>query len=152
LRTSMRSGGDFASARKRLELTKYHFVATMGSLLRQLTRAQSLFPELHNAWNAAEHLRKEGKELRDMIEHADDYMAGTGRKQGRFIRPAEGVATSLPGDQPGIADATSMIIDENGHWLGGRLNVERALAEVKAILLEAEKITPPQPEMPGLPG
>jgi hypothetical protein len=39
--------------------------------------------------------------------------------------------------------ATSTIIDGNGHWLGGRLNVERVVAEVRAIAEEAQKIPAP---------
>jgi hypothetical protein len=127
----------------RLELAKYHLVSTMGSLLRHLKRVQPLFPAIHSSWEKAEHLQKEGKDLRDMIEHADQYMAGEGRRQDQFFREAAGVATNLPGDRPGVADATSMIVDNNGHWLGGRLNVERALAEVRLIWADALNIPPP---------
>jgi hypothetical protein len=131
------------TARMRLDLTKYHFVGTMGSLVRHLRRIHSLFPSIQAAWDKAEHLRKEGKNLRDMIEHADEYSAEQGRKQEDFVRAAENVAINLPGDQPGIADATALILDSNGHWLGGRLNVERILAEVRAISAEAEKLSEP---------
>jgi hypothetical protein len=126
-------------AQLRLNLAKYHFVSTMGSLLRHLRRTHLLFPSIQGEWE-----RAEGKDLRDMIEHADQYIAGEGRKQDKFVREGEGIATNLPGDQPGQADATSLVIDNNGHWLGGRLNVERALSEVRAIWTEAEKIAPPQ--------
>jgi methionyl-tRNA synthetase len=129
---------------KRSELAKYHFVTTMGSLLRQLQRTHSLFPEIQLAYDKAHHLRKEGKDLRDMIEHADEYLAGRGRKPAQFVRTAEDIATNIPGDQPGMADATSLIVDDKGHWLGGRLNVEQVLSEVRAILAEAEKIPPPE--------
>jgi hypothetical protein len=131
-------------AQLHLNLAKYHFVSAMGSLLRHIRRTHSLFPSIQSAWERAIHLQKEGKDLRDMIEHADQYIAGDGRKQDKFIREGEGIATNLPGDQPGQADATSLVIDNNGHWLGGRLNVERALSEVRAIWTEAEKIAPPQ--------
>jgi hypothetical protein len=130
-------------AQERLGLTKYHFVSTMGSLLRHLERTHSLFPSIKGPYEKAEHLRKEGKDLRDMIEHADQYVVGKGRKQDQFVRAAEGVATNLPGDQAGTADATALIVDKNGHWLGGRLNVEPVIAEVRAISAEAEKIPPP---------
>jgi hypothetical protein len=97
-----------ADSQLRLNLAKYHFVSTMGSLLRHLRRTHSLFPSIQGAWERAGHLRKEGKDLRDMIEHADQYIAGEGRKQDKFVREAEGIATNLPGDQPGQADATSL--------------------------------------------
>jgi methionyl-tRNA synthetase len=135
-------------ARNRSDLTKYHFVTTIGSLLRHLERVGSLFPAIKPVYEKAEHLRKEGKDLRDMIEHADEYLAGGGRKRESFVRVAENITLNMPvGLQPGKADATSLIIDQNGHWLGGRLNVEKVLAEVQAILAVAEKI--PQPKSKG---
>jgi len=128
------------AAFQQMELEKYHFVTTMGSLLRNLKRSQELFPSIKPACDQAKHLFAEGKQLRDMIEHADAYIEGKGLKQADFIREAEGVANHLPGNTPGIADATSTVVDENGHWLGGRLNVERVIAEVRGIAEEAKKI------------
>ena len=115
----------------------------MGSLLRHLQRTHEMFRDLKVPYEKAEHLRTEGKDLRDMIEHADEYLGGEGRKQATFVREATGVAVDLPGYQPGTADATSLVIDNNGHWLGGRLNVERALLEIRAMLAVAEKIPAP---------
>jgi hypothetical protein len=132
-------------AQKRMDLEKYHFITTMGSLLRNLKRSERLFPSIQSAYRNAQHLLTEGKQLRDMVEHAEEYLAGQGRNQSAFLREAEGVATNLPGSSPGIADATSTIIDENGHWIGGRLNVERVIAEVRLIAEEAAKIPAPEP-------
>jgi len=74
-----------------------------------------------------------------MIEHShgnDGYLAGGGNHPDRFVRDGA--------PKPGItADATSTIIDENGHWLGGRLCVELVLEEVSQIFKEAKKIPPP---------
>jgi hypothetical protein len=139
------------AAQQQMELAKYHFVTVVGSLLRNLNRSQELFPSIKPACDKAQHLFAEGKLLRDMIEHADEYIEGKGRKQADFVREAEGVATNLPGDAPGVADATSTIVDENGHWLGGRLNVERVLAEVRAIAAEAGQIPAPSATRPPLP-
>ena len=133
------------SAQHRMELEKYHFVTALGKLLRTLKRAQHLFPTIQPAYSKANHLINEGKLLRDMIEHADDYQQGGGNNPDKFVREAVGVATDLPGDKPGTADATSTIIDKNGHWLGGRFNVERAIKEIRAIQDEANKIPPPVP-------
>jgi hypothetical protein len=129
--------------RQRIELEKYHFVTAVGSLLRNLKRSQELFPSIKPACDKAQHLFAEGKDLRDMIEHADAYVEGKGRKQEEFLREAEDVATNLPGNAPGSADATSTIIDDKGHWLGGRLNVEQVIAEVRVIEEEAKKIPAP---------
>ena len=71
---------------------KYHFVSTMGSLLRHLQRTHEMFRDLKVPYEKAEHLRTEGKDLRDMIEHADEYLGGEGRKQATFVREATGVA------------------------------------------------------------
>jgi hypothetical protein len=134
---------EFDLIRRKMELDKYHFVTTMGTLLRVLKRAQHLFPGIQPAYSQAQHLLKEGKGLRDIIEHADEYLECKGQKQDAFVREATGIATSIPGSSPGIADATSTVVDENGHWLGGRLNVERVVAEVRAIAEEAQKIPAP---------
>src|SRR6266566_2704925 len=99
------------AAQQQMELAKYHFVTVLGSLLRNLKRSQELFPSIKPACDKAQHLFAEGKLLRDMIEHADEYIEGKGRKQANFVREAEGVATNLPGDARGIADATSTVID-----------------------------------------
>jgi hypothetical protein len=136
------------AAQQQVELAKYHFVTAMGSLLRNLKRSQELFPSIKPACDKARHLFAEGKLLRDMIEHADRYIEGKGHKQASFVREAEGVATDLPGDAPGIADATSTIVDKNGHWLGGRLNVEWVIAEVRVIAEEAAQIPAPRPTRP----
>src|SRR3954453_19599664 len=87
--------------RQRIELEKYHFVTAVGSLLRNLKRSQELFPSIKPACDKAQHLFAEGKDLRDMIEHADAYVEGKGRKQEEFLREAEDVATNLPGNAPG---------------------------------------------------
>jgi hypothetical protein len=128
---------------RNLELEKYHFVTALGKLLRVLKRAQHLFPVIQPAYSRANHLINEGKLLRDMIEHSDDYQKGGGYHPDKFVHEATNVATNLPGDKPGTADATSTIIDENGHWLGGRFNVERAVIEIRLIQDEVNKIPAP---------
>jgi hypothetical protein len=125
-----------------MELKKYHFVASLGKLLRLLGRAQHLFPAIQPACSRANHLLSEGKELRDMIEHSDAYEAGRGKFQNKFVREAESLA-ALPGSLPGVADATGTIVDQTGHWLGGRLNVERVLQEISSIREEALRLPAP---------
>jgi hypothetical protein len=132
------------AAQRQMDLEKYHFVTAVGSLLRNLKRSQELFPSIKPACDNAHHLFAEGKPLRDMIEHADQYIEGKGRKQADFVREAEEVGTNLPGDAPGIADATSTVIDDKGHWLGGRLNVEQVIAEVRSMAEEVKKLPAPR--------
>jgi hypothetical protein len=131
---------------RQLRLAQYHLVTSMNSLVRRLPKLVSLFPGIQAAYDNAKHLRDEAKDLRDMIEHADDYLSGGGHKRGQFVRDVE--VPGIPGDKPGRVDATSTIISNAGHLLGGRLNVERALDEVKAIWAEAEKIPSPPSASP----
>jgi hypothetical protein len=127
---------------RQLRLAQYHLVTSMNSLVRRLPKLVSLFPSIQAAYDNAKHLRDEAKDLRDMIEHADEYLSGGGYKRGLFVRDVE--LPGIPGDKAGRVDATSTIITNAGHLLGGRLNVELALAEVKAIWVEAEKIPSPR--------
>lgn len=118
-------------------LAAYHFVTTMGVLIRVLKRSQHLFPKLQPPYSRATHLLDEGKEIRDMLEHAfgkDGYLAGGGKHPGKFFREEAGIA----------ADATSTVIKDGGHWLGNRLCVERVIQEVRAIKDVADTIDPPQ--------
>jgi hypothetical protein len=128
-------------------------------LIKTLTRLSPLFPSIQPLFEKAEHLREEGTYLRNMIEHADKNVAAQkkGTPRGGFVRKSN-LLPELPGSRSGTVDATSVLIDQNGHWLGGRLNVERAIAEVRTIYQAALKIpapasranapTPPEPPLP----
>lgn len=120
-------------------LNAYHFTAVTGNLIRLLERAQYLFPALKKSYSRAKHLCSEGKELRDMVEHShgiDGYLAGYGNKPDRFSR-ADANSLGIP------LDAISLLINKEGHWLGGRLCVETVLREVFEIYEDAIKITFP---------
>jgi hypothetical protein len=132
------------TAQARLQLSKYHFVLTTGSLVKNLTRLAPLFPTIQPLVDAAEHLKKEGLSLRNMIEHADTNFAAAkkGTPRGGFVRKSN-LLPELPGTSGGTADATALIVDQDGHWLGGRLNVERVVAEVRRIYEAAQAIPPP---------
>jgi hypothetical protein len=120
-------------------------VMTMGTLVKTLTRLTPLFPEIQPVFDAAEHLQKEGLYLRNMMEHADINLAAAnkGKPRGGFLRKSN-LLPELPGSSGGTADATALIVDQDGHWLGGRLNVERVVAEVRPIYEAAQAILPPQ--------
>jgi hypothetical protein len=77
-----------------------------------------------------------------MVEHSDDYEQGKGKDQANYVR--QGPELNLPGDQPGTADATSTIVNDEGHWLGGRLCVEKALPCLRRLLnqLQSTSIAP----------
>jgi hypothetical protein len=127
-----------------MELKKYHFVMTMGTALRYLDKLVPLFPTIAPLYEKAEHSRKEGLYLRNMIEHAITNADAQARNapRGGFVRKTD-AAFDLPGDTRGIADATATIIDDSGHWLGGRLLVERVIAELRPIYEAAQAIPAP---------
>lgn len=120
---------------KQLSFDKYHFVTTMGSLLRILKISKSIWPVLQPSYSASTHLLQEGQIIRGLIEHSEEYFAGKGKNPDKWERP------DLKG--LGISDASSMTIDEDGHWIGGRLNIERAMKEVAAIAIVSASIPEP---------
>jgi hypothetical protein len=149
IRNSPRDWATFQKERSALqrttELNKYHFIMTMGSLAKNLERLAELFPSVQPAYEAAEHFRKEGLHLRNMVEHADTNLraASKGTPRGGFVRKSN-LLPELPGSSGGLADATSTFINDEGHWLGGRLNVEKIIEEVQLIYNAAQVIPPPQ--------
>jgi hypothetical protein len=126
------------------ELNKYHFIMTMGSLEKNHPRLAELFQSVQPTYEAAEHFRKEGLYLRNMVEHGDKNLqaANKGTPRGGFVRKSN-LLPELPGSSGGLADATSTIINDEGHWLGGRLNVEKIIEEVRLIYNAAQAIPPP---------
>lgn len=136
------------SAKRHLDLEQYHFVVTMGSMVKHITRLAPLFPSIQIAFDAAQHLREEGLYLRNMVEHTDRNLEAVrkGTPCGGFVRRSN-LLPNLPGDSRGSSDATSTIIDQDGHWLGGRLNVERVIAEVRLIYEAAQAIPSPVSRM-----
>ncbi|WP_270797912.1 hypothetical protein [Aeromonas sp. QDB54] len=142
LETMIRYKGEHQECSDKTALDAYHFVVVTGNLLRLLKRAQYLFPAIQPPYSRARHLLSEGKDLRDMIEHAhgnDGYLVGGGRHSDKFVRsdsPKQGIS----------ADAISTVIDERGHWLGGRLCVELVVDEVLEIYYAAQKIPAPEAE------
>lgn len=137
------NGEERAQIMQMFTLTGYRFVSALGVALRYLERLQHVFPSIKSAYDKANHLRAEGKNLRDMILHIDDYTAGRGRKQMDFLRKDESQDRSLPGDSSGILDASATIISNGEIWMGGRLNVERAIIELRPLVQAAKDIPPP---------
>ncbi|WMS42282.1 hypothetical protein RDV64_19800 [Acuticoccus sp. MNP-M23] len=123
--------------KKQTTLAGYNFVTAMGVLIRVLERSQYLFPSIQPPYSRANHLQKEGKQIRNMIEHAygkDGYLSGGGHHKDKFVRQEAGIT----------ADATSTIIKDGVHWLGNRLCVEKVVDEIRAIHEEADKIEAPK--------
>ncbi|MDQ7735459.1 hypothetical protein QT231_22385 [Halomonas sp. SpR1] len=135
---------EFRLLEKKQQLNAYHFILTTGNLLRVFERARHMFPEIEPTFTSAQHLNNEARELRDLVEHThgrNGYIAGWGNNPDRYER--------RDGPQPGVlADATSTIINEKGHWLGGRLCVETIHLEVSRIIEVAKTIPAPTDYIP----
>lgn len=132
-----------------MTLSKHHFVATAAAMMRVLKLARPLFPEIHSAYDGASHLHAEARGLRNMLEHAEGYLmtGGQGEFPSQFTRDNT-PPSAVPGDEGGTADATSIIRDSRGVWLGGRFNVQKALAETRAIQAAALTVETPGPDDP----
>jgi hypothetical protein len=145
------SNAERLAAQARRRLSTYHFVMTTGTLVKTLTRLVPLFSPVQPSFDAAEHLKREGLTLRNMIEHSEINLAAAkkGTPRGGFVRKSN-LLPELPGSQGGIADATSLIINQDGHWLGGRLNVERIIAEVRPIYEVAQGLPAPSSYQPSI--
>lgn len=124
-----------------VDLQGYHFIVSLGRAMPILQRAQHLFPTIQPIYSKSNHLINEARPLRNMVEHSHEYLRGEGWDQQNFHR--EGPTVNLPGDQPGTADAISTVTNDEGHWLGGRLCVEKALKELTALLDHARTIPAP---------
>ncbi|MGO8738542.1 hypothetical protein [Rhodoblastus sp.] len=140
------------ATKKRL-LAQYHFVITAGMSAKVLNRISPLFPQINETYEAAEHFRKEALNLRNLLEDTENIAAAKkGTPRGGWNRKKD-LLRELPGSSGGISDATSLIVNDKGHWIGGRLRVEGVLFEVNKIYEAALTIpapgASPQPPAPG---
>lgn len=124
------------NAQQLLQLSKYHFVTTLGSLIRTLEIAAKMFPEIAPQYEASEHIRKEGQTLRGLVEHSEEYFAGEGKFPEKWVR--ENAAGG------GTADASALVVDGKVHWIGGRLSVEQAISEIEKLQHVAQQIPMPK--------
>jgi hypothetical protein len=123
--------------RNSVELEKHHFMVTLSSAVHHLKRLLPLFPSIEPQYAAARHTFEEGQRLRNLICRADE-------RQAKQAEARNSGASELTDSRPGEANATSTVVDHDGHWLGGRLCVEKVVAELRP-LLDAVKVIPPVP-------
>jgi hypothetical protein len=136
---------------KKLSLAGYHLAMVTGMMLRHLNALAPKYASVQLAFDKATHLNKEGERLRNMTEHAKANREADKRGNPRkgFMRKAPDAA--FPGSEDGLSDPTGLVINNHGHWLGGRFNVELALSEVQAISEAADAIPIPLPGRPPTP-
>lgn len=68
--------------------------------------------------------------IRHMKEHDDEYILGKGNRQDSFITESDDF----------VADATSTIINQGSHLIGGKINVEKTIEVYRNILSSVELI------------
>jgi hypothetical protein len=135
---------EFVKANNRRILAIHHFLATVGNTVRTFERLQGSNEDLKVAWEGASHLRLEGRQLRNFVEHADEHHAGKGKqKPEEFIRETPELGKHIPGDQPGTVHPTGMIDEGGKHFLGGRLCIETVIEELKPIIAATQKLERP---------
>ncbi|WP_429911180.1 hypothetical protein [Glycocaulis sp.] len=131
---------DYEEARLSFEIERFHFISTIGEAAVRLKWACATYPELEPHLQKAAHLFTEGRELRNMTVHVDEYFEGRGHQQSRFERSdvIQGVT----------ADASSTVINEHGLWLGGRFNVQIAISEARALQVICQGLIATGPRIP----
>lgn len=103
-------------------MEQYFFIIAVNKAREWLNEAASLVPELHSLAIAFEAKTPFAKEVRNMREHEIDYFKNRGHAQDNFVR-----SVGPPGRI--AADASASIIREGAYFIGGRLNVQVAMAE-----------------------
>ena len=71
----------------------------------------------------------EAKDLRNMREHDIDYFKGKGKAQDRFVK-------NMP---DATIDGSASYSDNNGYFIGGRLNVQHAIDAAQKLYPKVEK-------------
>jgi len=110
---------------------QYFFVIAVNKAREWLNEASNLVPEIRAAATTFEAKTPFAKEVRNMREHEIDYFKSKGHAQENFVRsvgPSGAIA----------ADASSSIVDEGAYLIGGRLNVQVAMAEADKIYPRAK--------------
>jgi len=99
-----------------IKIEEYNLIISLNKALEWLAKAKLYFPEVEVIIERINNYLPHIKEVRNMREHEIDYYKNKGHKQDFFVRP---LGNSL-------SDATSTIVNEDGYFLGGRINVQVA--------------------------
>jgi hypothetical protein len=118
------------NVRDRQRLAEYNVLTSFDALVRLLKEARRIFPEIRPVCSEAKHLIEESKNLLALHDDADVRY--------KKLIPEDG-PTHLPHAKGGP-------FPSSGYWIAGRLNVEQAVAEIKAIQKFARDIPYPYPE------
>ena len=100
-------------------LEEYYFIIALNKALEWLLESKQKFIEVQPLIERINTELPYIREVRNMREHEIEYFKNEGRNQRNFIRP-------LGKEGQSIADATSMIVNEEGYFVGGRISVQLA--------------------------
>lgn len=118
----------------------YFFVYALRHARNWLGYARQFDGKLAKAVGAFEKVTPHAQDIRDMIEHEDAYLTGSGQKPDEYNSSYNG----LP------ATAHGIVIHGNAYKIGGgKIDVQQTLAALRTILPIVEatrmRLAPPQP-------
>lgn len=122
------------------EFEAYYFLCALRQVDRWLRHASGVDAELASAFATFESGAPHLKDLRDMREHEDEYLAGGGENADRYKARIGGIE----------ADAHSIVIQGDAYLIGGgRLDVAKTVTALRELLRVVEtvrlRVAPPKP-------
>lgn len=128
------------SGRSVSEMEGYFFVYAVRHAVTWLGYAKRLGGKLAKAVAAFEKTTPHVQDIRDMIEHEDEYLTGGGKKADKYETPYY----NLP------ATAHGTVLQGNSYKLGGgRIDVQETIAALRKVFPVVEathmRVAPPKP-------
>jgi NADPH-dependent glutamate synthase beta subunit-like oxidoreductase len=97
---------------------------------RWLTYARAFDSKLAKAVGVFDKAVPHARDIRDMIEHEDEYLTGTGQKQAEYAVPYGGMPSN----------AHTMILHGDAYLIGGgRIDVQKTIDALKQVLSVVEE-------------
>jgi hypothetical protein len=109
----------------------YFLVCAVRQLLRWLAMLKVNEPSLATAIHAFEDATPHAVDLRDMLEHEDEYLANAGKKPQRYHFPDPHFG--------GIAASSIKVTGTDDYLIGGRFSVPATLAALRTLLPHVTK-------------
>jgi hypothetical protein len=118
----------------------YYFLCALRQADRWLQHAAKVDPELTAAVAGFESAAPHLKDIRDMREHEDEYLAGAGNAADRYRSSYNGLETTVHG----------IVVHGNDYLIGGgRVHVAHTLEALRTLLRVVEgvraRVAPPSP-------
>lgn len=100
------------------------FISDLGKLIRVLNEVRDLVPEANAILSQCALLSEKTRRFRGLVEHAEEYHFGEGKFPDEWLFVSE--------DRIFSADASSLLVTDQGHLIGGRICVEEVLKDIVA--------------------